>query len=226
MEKIRIIIADDHALVRQGMRNLLDQEPDLEVVAEANDGEEAVEMTAQFKPDVAIVDIAMPRLDGIEATKQIKELYPETKVLILSAYDEDQFIFRLLEVGASGYLLKNVQSRELIAAIRTVQEGDSVLHPQIARKVVTRFAPNYGKGNRHEAAGVLSEREMEILKHMTTGSSNKEIAEILGLSKRTVQGHMAQIFNKLGVRSRTEAVIRSLKEGWVSLDDIPSVSPK
>ena len=221
MDKIKILIADDHAVVRQGTRSLLEQEPDLEVVAEAGDGEEAVRLAKELKPDVAIIDIAMPKLDGIGATKQITACCPETNVLILSAYDDDQFIFRLLEAGAAGYLLKSVQSRELVAAIRAVREGDSVLHPSIARKVLSRFLPTSSKPVARAASGELTDREMDILRFMTRGMSNKEIAERLNLSVRTVQGHMAQIFSKMGVSSRTEAVVRGLKGGLVTLDDVP-----
>jgi len=221
MDKIKILVADDHAVVRQGTRKLLEQEEDLEVVAEAGDGEEAVRLAAEFNPDVAIIDIAMPKLDGIEATRQIKEYYPDINILILSAYDDSQFVFSLLEAGAAGYLLKSVHGRELIAAIRAVREGESVLHPSIARKVLSRFAPAINKPGGQNTSGVLSEREMEVLKLMTSGASNKEIASQLHLSIRTVQGHLSQIFSKLKVSSRTEALVQALREGWVKLDDVP-----
>jgi len=220
MDKIKILVADDHAVVRQGTRKLLEQEEDLEVVAEAGDGEEAVRLAAEFNPDVAIIDIAMPKLDGIEATRQIKEYYPDINILILSAYDDSQFVFSLLEAGAAGYLLKSVHGRELIAAIRAVREGESVLHPSIARKVLSRFAPAINKPGGQNTSGVLSEREMEVLKLMTSGASNKEIASQLHLSIRTVQGHLSQIFSKLKVSSRTEALVQALREGWVKLDDV------
>ena len=220
MDKIKILIADDHAVVREGTRQILEQEPDLQVVAEAGDGEEAVRLACSCKPDVAIIDIAMPKTDGIEATKQIKALYPTIAVLILTAYDDDQFVFSLLEAGAAGYLLKSVRGRELVDAVRAVHAGESVLHPLIARKVLNRFVPAPGKLKRQEPAEVLSEREMEVLKLATKGLSNQDIAEELCLSVRTVQAHLGHIFNKLQVSSRTEAVVRSLKEGWVTLDDI------
>ena len=139
MGKIKILIADDHAVVREGTRQILEQEEDMGVVAEAADGEEAVRLTGSSKPDVAIIDIAMPKVDGIEATKQIKALYPAVAILILTAYDDDQFIFSLLEAGAAGYLLKSVRGHELVDAIRSVYAGESVLHPAIARKVLNRF---------------------------------------------------------------------------------------
>jgi len=220
LAKIKVLIADDHAVVREGTRRILEQEPDMQVVGEAGDGEEAVNLATNLKPDVAIVDIAMPKLDGIEATKRIKAAWPSINVLILSAYDDDQFIFSLLEAGAAGYLLKSIRSRELIDAIRAVYSGESVLHPSIARKVLNRFVSNSGKPDGQEQSGVLSDREMEVLKLAAKGLSNQDIAEKLCLSIRTVQGHLGHIFNKLQVGSRTEAVVRALKEGWVTLDDV------
>ena len=220
MAKIKILIADDHAVVREGTRRILEQEPDMEVVGEAGDGEEAVNLAASLKPDVAIIDIAMPKLDGIEATKRIKATWPSINVLILSAYDDDQFIFSLLEAGAAGYLLKSIRSRELIDAIRAVYSGESVLHPSIARKVLNRFVSTSGKPEGQEPSGMLSDREIEVLKLAAKGLSNQDIAERLYLSIRTVQGHLGHIFNKLQVGSRTEAVVRALKKGWVTLDDV------
>jgi DNA-binding NarL/FixJ family response regulator len=221
MSKIRILIADDHAVVRDGTRWILEQEADMEVVAEAADGAEAIKLAGSSKPDVAIIDIAMPEVDGIEATKQIKSLYPSIAVLILSAYDDDQFVFSLLEAGAAGYLLKSVRGRELVEAVRQVYAGESVLHPSIARKVLNRFVPAPGKPAQPETPEVLSERELEVLKLATRGLSNQQIADKLYLSLRTVQAHLGHIFNKLQVSSRTEAVVHALKEGWVTLDDIP-----
>jgi len=221
MGKIKILIADDHAVVREGTRQILEQEPDLDVVAEAADGAEAVRLAGNFRPDVAIIDIAMPNVDGIAATKQIKALYPAIAVLILTAYDDDQFVFGLLEAGAAGYLLKSVRGRELIDAVRQVYAGESVLHPAIARKVLNRFVPTADKPAGQKPSEVLSEREAEVLKLATRGLSNQEIANELYISLRTVQAHLGHIFNKLQVSSRTEAVVRSLKEGWVTLEDIP-----
>ncbi len=222
MGKIRVLIADDHAVVREGTRQILEQEPDMEVVAEAGDGEETVRLAGSSKPDVAIVDIAMPKMDGIEATKRIKSSYPQVAVLILSAYDDDQFVFSLLEAGAAGYLLKSVRGRELVDAVRAVYGGESVLHPTIARKVLNRFVSAGTAGPQaQKPLEVLSEREMEVLKLATRGLSNQDIASELCLSLRTVQAHLGHIFNKLQVSSRTEAVVRALKAGWITLDDVP-----
>lgn len=221
MGKIRVMIADDHAVVREGTRRMLEQEGDIEVVGEAADGEEAIKLAEELKPDVAIVDIAMPKLDGIEATRQIKERCSSVTVLILSAYDDDQFVFSLLEAGAAGYLLKTVRSGELIDAVRAVHAGESVLHPAVAKKVLNRFVTGGEKAASTRSVEVLSDREQEIMRLATQGLSNAEIAKELCLSIRTVQGHLGHIFNKLQVSSRTEAVVRALKEGWVMLDDIP-----
>jgi DNA-binding NarL/FixJ family response regulator len=220
LKKIKILIADDHAFVREGTRRILEQEPDLEVVAEAGDGEEAVRLASDLKPDVAIIDVAMPKLDGIEATRQIKALCPAVAVLVLSAYDDDQFVFGLLEAGAAGYLLKSVRGREIVDAIRAVDAGESVLHPSVARKVLNRFASVSSRAQRKKPLELLTDREMEVMRLVTKGLSNKDIADELCLSVRTVQGHLANIFNKLRVSSRTEAVVHALKEGWVTLDDV------
>ena len=200
-----------------GKRRLLEQEEDIEVVGEAADGEEVVQLASKCKPDVAIVDISMPKLDGIGATRQIKELNPGIAVLILSAYDDDQFVFGLLEAGAAGYLLKTVRGQEIVDAVRAVYTGESVLHPAVARKVLNRFAIGTSELKNGTAEEILSDREMDVLKLVTNGLSNKDIANQLCLSIRTVQGHLGNIFNKLQVSSRTEAVVRALKEGWVTV---------
>jgi DNA-binding NarL/FixJ family response regulator len=220
MSKIKILIADDHAVVREGTRQILEKEADFDVVAEACDGEETVQIVRQSDVDVAIVDISMPKMDGIEATRQIKQLSPSTAVLILSAYDDDQFVFSLLEAGAAGYLLKSIRGKDLIEAIRRVYAGESVLHPAIARKVLNRFAPVPGANQTQRSPEVLSHREMEVLKVASKGLSNQEIAEKLSLSLRTVQAHLGHIFNKLQVSSRTEAVVYALKQGWITLNDV------
>jgi len=219
MDKIRILLAEDHAVVRESIARFLEKEPDFEVVAEAADGEETVRLASELKPDVIVLDVAMPKLNGIEATRQIKATQPSVSILILTAYDYDQYIFALLEAGAAGYLLKDVSGRELINAIRAVHKGDSVLHPTVARKVMQRFR---GTTKVHEPHGLelLTGRELAVLKLAAQGKSNKEIAEELVLSVRTVEAHLGSIFNKLGVGSRTEAIIQALKKGWVDLETL------
>ena len=217
--KIRIIIADDHGVLREGTRELLQKEKDMEVVGEAADGEEAVRLAKEFKPDVAIVDIAMPRLNGIEATKQIKAILPNTAVLILTAYEHDQYVFALLEAGAAGYLLKDIRGQDLIDAVRAVHAGESVLHPIIARKALDHFVHNVDEA-KSSRVKLLTERETEILRLAAKGQSNKQIGDGLSLSRRTVQAHLGNIFNKLQAGSRTEAVISGLKKGLLTLEDI------
>ena len=221
-DKIRVLLAEDHVVVRQSIHQFLDREYDLEVVGEASEGTEAVRLATQLKPDVVVMDVAMPKLNGIEATKQIKACLPATAVLALTAYDFDEYVFALLEAGAAGYLLKDVSGHELIDAIRAVHRGESVLHPVIARKVVARFRQFAAKPGSDDKLELLSEREIEILKLAARGMSNKEIASEVSLSLRTVEAHIGSIFNKLGVGSRTEAVVYGLKKGWFSLEDLPS----
>lgn len=220
MEKIKIVLAEDHVVVREGTRELIQHEDDMEVVGEAGDGEEAVSLVQRFQPDVIIMDVNMPRLNGIEATKRIKALLPKTAVLILTAYDNDQYVSALLEAGAAGYLLKNIKGRELIEAVRAVNAGESVLHPKIARKVLNRFASSNAKPEGDAVDNVLSDRELEVLKLAAKGLSNRDIADKLFLSIRTVQAHLGNIFNKLDVGSRTEAILYGLKKGWFSIEDL------
>ena len=219
MNKIKVIIADDHTLFREGTRNLIEQEQDLEVIGEASDGEEAIELVTRLHPHVVLMDIAMPKVNGIEATRQIKTRSPATALLILTAYDDDQYIFALLEAGAAGYLLKNVSGKELANAIRAVYAGEAVLHPVVARKVFNRFAaPEKEPGlTTHDD---LSEREMEILRLAAKGMNNQDIANELFLSRRTVQSHLGNIFRKMNVGSRTEATLQAFAKGWFTLDDI------
>jgi NarL family two-component system response regulator LiaR len=219
VDTIRILLADDHALVRQGTRELLEQQEDLEVVAEASDGKEAVQLALREDPDVVIIDFSMPRLNGIEATRQIKAVAPNIAVLVLTAYDSEQYVFAFLEAGAAGYLLKDVSVDELVKAVRAVYAGESVLHPAITRKVISRFAqPGTGQGK----GGILdqiTERELEVLRLAARGMSNRDIAHELEISMRTVQTHLSNVFNKMGVGSRTEAVMLGLRKGLITLED-------
>jgi DNA-binding NarL/FixJ family response regulator len=225
MTPIRILLADDHIMVREGTRRILERETDLKVVAEAGDGRETVALVERERPDVAIVDISMPVMNGIEATKGIKRVAPETAVLVLTAYDDDQYVFAILEAGAAGFLLKNARGSELIDAVRRVNSGESVLHPAIAKKVLRRVVPTE-VGTEAPATEGLTERELDVLRLAGQGLSNRQIAEELVLSPRTVQAHMANIFGKLHVGSRTEAVMVGLRRGWLALEDtIDDVRP-
>jgi RNA polymerase sigma factor (sigma-70 family) len=220
LETIKVLLADDHAVVRQGTRELLDREEGIDVVAEASDGKQAVQLTIKEHPDVVVMDFAMPKLNGIEATRQIKAVAPGIAILVLTAYDSDQYIFAFLEAGAAGYLLKDVQVDELVQAIRAVHAGESMLHPAIARKVINRFGqPEQEARTVNLALDQLTEREIEVLKLAAKGMSNREIAQKLVISVRTVQTHLTNIFNKMGVGSRTEAVVHALRRGWITLED-------
>jgi DNA-binding NarL/FixJ family response regulator len=214
---IRVLLADDHALVREGTRRLLESEGDVEVVAEAASGEEAVEAAQQLHPHIAIIDIAMPGIGGIEATRKIKAYCPETAVLVLSAYDDEPYLIALLEAGAAGFLLKNVHGQELIHAIHAVSRGESVLQPTLAEKMMRRLSSHASPTSR--AADLLSERELEVLRLAARGLPNKEIARRLKLSIRTVHSHLANTFTKMQVGSRTEAVLLALREGLITLQD-------
>lgn len=216
-ERIRVLIADDHALVREGTRRILERAEDIEVVGEAADGEEAVALAEELRPDVAIVDVGMPRLNGVEVTSRIKSELPETGVLVLSVHDDDAYVYAILEAGAAGYLLKDVHGSQVVEAVRSVRAGESVLHPAIARKVLARFRTAGAREGRFEP---LTPRELEVLQLAAAGSSNKEIAAALELSVRTVQVHLTHVFRKLHVASRTEAVIHGLRKGWFRLEDL------
>jgi len=214
---IRVLLADDHALVREGTRRLLEAESDVVVVAEAASGEEAVAAAEHLHPDIAIVDIAMPGMGGIEATRKIKALCPETAVVILSAYDDEPYLIALLEAGAAGFLLKNVHGQELINAIHAVSRGESVLQPSLAEKVMRRMSSRASPAQR--STDLLSDREFDVLRLAARGLPNKEIARRMGLSIRTIHSHLANIFTKMQVGSRTEAVLLALRQGMISLQD-------
>lgn len=221
MSTISVLLAEDHVITREGIRRLLEAEEGVTVVGEVGNGEEAVQMATELKPDVVIMDIAMPKLNGIEATRQIKLIHPRTAVLILSAYDDDEYVFALLKAGAAGYLLKNVSGDELTRAIQAVYKGEPVLDPAVARKVINYFRiPGKLKGLERPSEH-LSERETDIIKLAARGMTNKDIADKLHLSNRTVEGHLRTIFNKLGVGSRTEAVLYGLRKGWLTLEELP-----
>ncbi len=217
MGRIKVLLAEDHVVVRQGIREIIQREEDIEIVGEVGDGEEAIQAAEQLEPDVILMDIAMPKLNGIEATRRIKESHPSISILVLTAYDNEEFIFALLEAGAAGYLLKNVQGTQLLNAIRAVYDGESVLHPTIAKKVLSRLLLGKEKRLEEERGVLLTERELEVLRLGAEGLANKQIAAELFLGERTVQTHWRNIFNKLGISSRTEAIIHGLSRGWITL---------
>ena len=217
---IRVLLADDHAVVRKGIREFLEDDEDIQVVAEVADGKEALAKIKELQPDVAVLDIQMPHLTGIEVTEQIKQDQPEVKVLILTAYDYDPYIFAALQAGANGYILKSARSDELTAAVRMVYEGGSAMDPQVTRKVVEQMTGGSLQARGEGMVERPSQREMEALRLVVGGMSNRAIAQEMGISHRTVQGHLANLFDKLGVNTRTEAALLAVKMGWVSLDEV------
>ncbi len=211
-EPIGVLLADDHAIVRAGIRQYLERAGDIQVVAEADDGAMAEELITEHQPDVAVLDIQMPKYSGIEVTRWVRTNFPNVGVLILTAYDDDPYVLAVLQAGANGYVLKTASPGDLIQAVRDVFAGKSVLDPVITRKLLAQLS------HPKEPLQVeqLTERETEVLALTAKGYTNKAIGVQLGISDRTVQGHLAHIFNKLQAGSRTEAVMRAVSLGWIS----------
>ena len=213
MDKITILIADDHQLVRQGVRAFLDTQPDLDVVGEAENGAEAVKLAAQHIPDVVLMDLVMPGMDGVEATRQVKQASPRSQVVILTSYHEDEHIFPAIRAGALSYVLKDLGPRELGDVVRKAARGEAVLAPQVASRVIHEL-----QGARRAEINPfteLSDREMEVLRLIAAGMSNAEIAEKLVLSEKTVKGHVSNILSKLHLGDRTQAAVFAWREGIV-----------
>jgi NarL family two-component system response regulator LiaR len=218
--KIRILIADDHPLLREALCQVFSNQKDMEIVGQAGNGEEAIDLASQLKPDILVMDIMMPKFDGLEASRQIKKITPNTAILILTAYDDDNYVLGLLEAGATGYLMKSAKGQDLVEAVRAVRAGESVLHPKIIEKLLKQAMAKPAGAAEYKMKDLLSDREMEMLKLLATGMSNKEIAEKLCLSLRTVKAHMSNVFTKMNVASRSEALVESLKKGLLTLEDI------
>src|SRR6266498_4262863 len=217
--KIRVLLADDHHIVRAGVRQLLESARDLQVIAEAGDGEEAQSLIQKHKPDVAVLDIQMPKASGIEVTRWVRAHLPEVGVLILTAYNDDPYVMAVLQAGANGYVLKTAKADELIQAVRDVYEGKSALDPAVTRKLMS----NLFKRPEKITAEPLTDRELDVLRLAAKGFTNKAIGMQLGISDRTVQGHLAHIFDKMQATSRTEAVMRAVSLGWISHTVLRSV---
>lgn len=208
---IRVILADDHAVVRAGIRLFLEHAKDIKVVAEADDGEQAQALILEHHPDVAVLDIQMPKATGIDVTRWVRANARETGVLILTAYNDDPYVIAVLQAGANGYVLKTASPLEIIQAVRDVHDGKSAINQAIAQKIIA-FVTHQKDGQPIEP---LTDREMEVLLAMAKGFTNKAIATQLGISDRTVQGHIAHIFDKLDTSNRTEAVMRAMSLGWI-----------
>jgi DNA-binding NarL/FixJ family response regulator len=212
-QQIRILISDDHPVVRTGLRGMINGEPDFEVVGEAENGKEAVAMTGELRPQVVLMDLRMPEMDGVTAIGHIKAEHPEVQVLVLTTYESDADILRAIETGATGYLLKDTPREELFEAIRLVARGESPLDPGVAARLMQRM-----RGPSEEGLSSLSTREIEVLELVARGTSNKEIAKQLWVSETTVKSHMLHIFDKLSVTDRTAAVTAALKRGIIRLE--------
>ncbi len=223
MNKIRVLIADDHQVVREGLSAVLKMKEDIEVVGLAKDGLDAVEKARQLLPDVVLMDISMPRMNGVEATREIKRENPHIGVVVLTMYDEEDYIFDLVKAGATGYLLKDADSTQIAKAIRAVAHGESLIHPTVASKILTEFSLlAQGKGRKpgrleHD----LTDREITVLRLVAEGKTNKEIANDLDLSEKTVKNHVRNIFHKLHVYDRTQAAIHAIRKGLIELDPKP-----
>jgi DNA-binding NarL/FixJ family response regulator len=213
---ITVLVVDDHRVVRAGLVALLKQSPSLNVVGEAGNGEEAVRLAGELQPDVVLMDMQMPVMTGVEATKAIKGQWPAIQVLVLTTYDDDELIWGGLQAGAKGYLLKDAPPEELLQGIRAVAAGQSLLPPHIAAKLMQVISQG-GPGGKSEPADQLTERELEILGLMARGAANKEIAAALFISENTVKTHISNLFQKLDVRDRTEAVTRALSRGLIRI---------
>lgn len=218
MAKMRVMITDDHALVREGLRSLLEGEPDIEVVGEATDGEDAVNKAQEIQPDIVLMDITMPGMNGLEATTRIRENNPDIKILVLTMHQSDDYFFKFLDAGASGYFVKGGSSSELITALRAVWKGEVYIHPTMTRKLLSDYMQRVRSGDDKETYDGLTVREREILQNVAEDRSNQEIAELLMISPATVQTHRAHIMAKLGLHSRAELIKYAIRRGFISLD--------
>lgn len=215
VEKIRIMLADDHTVLRQGIAQALELQPDMTVVAQASNGAEAVKLAKQHRPDVALLDINMPELDGVQATRQITAEMPETGVIILTMYRRDDFIFEAIKAGASGYLLKEVELSELVKAVRTVAKGEAIIDAAIAGRVMAELRAEVAPP-RPAGEEPLAERDIEILRLLAQGDSNQDIADQLSISEKTVRNRLSLVFRRLHLKNRTEAALYAMRKGLVN----------
>jgi len=218
MNKIKVLLAEDHTIVRKGLRSLLDGEADIEVIGEAEDGREAIQKTQQLRPDIVLMDITMPGLNGLEATRQIKKRFPEVKVLVLTMHANEEYILQVLRAGASGYVVKQAVVGELVSALRAVQQGDSFLSPSVCRRVVEGYIRQAEARAGKDSYGELTEREREVLQLIAEGHSNKNIAELLSVSVKTVETHRAHLLEKLGIDSTAELIRYAIRKRVINLE--------
>ncbi len=218
MSQCKVLIADDHVIVREGLIALLNMADDIKVVGEAADGREAIDMTKQLRPDVVLMDIRMTKLDGVQATREIRARFPEVHVIALTNYDDDEYVFECLRYGASSYLLKDVSPEDLVKAIKSAVQDESLVDPSVLNKVLTQFRQLTEDGSSH-ADDKLSSREKEVLEALTGGLSNKEIAQKLYIAEKTVKAHFSSIYRKMNVSTRSQAIVVAVKSGLVDLDD-------
>jgi DNA-binding NarL/FixJ family response regulator len=218
MSKIRVLLAEDHTIVRKGIRSLLDSEPAIEVVDEAENGREAIEKTAQWRPDVVLLDHTMPVLNGLEATRQIRKFYPEVKVLILTMHTNEEYIFQFLQAGAAGYLVKQSAPTDLVAAIHAVYHGHSFLSPAISKTVIDEYLRQAGVTQHNDYVDKLTAREREVLQLLAEGCSNRNIAEQLHLSLKTVGVHRLNLMKKLDIHDMTELTKYAIRKGMIGLE--------
>jgi DNA-binding NarL/FixJ family response regulator len=216
---IRVAVVDDQRLFTKGLSGLVDMLPDVEVVGIAYDGEEAINLCREREPDVVLMDISMPKMDGISATREIRSLLPQTAVIILTAHEEDEQVFEGIKAGAQGYLLKDAEPEDLSRAIRTVHAGDTIIAPDLAQKMLTTFESGKISGS-SRLMPPLTERELEVIRALARGKSDRQIANALGISEKTVRNHTSNIYRKLHIFDRTQAVIYAIREGVIDVEEL------
>ncbi|MBI2907212.1 MAG: response regulator transcription factor [Chloroflexi bacterium] len=218
MEEIKVLLVDDHTIVRQGLRLLLDTQPDINIVGETGDGREAVEMTRELMPDVILMDISMPGMNGLEASRRIKDCCPNSRILALTMHDNEEYFFQALSAGAAGYILKKADPAELVNAIRVVHQGGAFLYPSVAKSLVADFLRRVDTGEEKASFDGLTEREREILKLVAEGKTNREIASMLLISTKTADRHRANLMEKLHVHNRSQLIKYAIRKGVIDVD--------